>query len=83
MQTLYKKLKVVFTMIDILALILLVVGGLNWGLVGIFEFDLVAFLFGGQTSFISRTVYILVFLSALWCLSFFMKKKSGIGRIDE
>ncbi len=70
-------------MIDILALVLLVVGGLNWGLVGFFEFDLVAFLFGGQTSIISRVVYILVCLSALWCLSFFMKKKNGIGRIDE
>ena len=45
---------------DKLALILLVIGGVNWGLVGIFEFDLVAWLFGGATSALSRIVYILV-----------------------
>ncbi len=70
-------------MVDVLALILLIVGGLNWGLVGIFEFDLVAFLFGGQTSFLSRAVYIVVFLSALWCFTFFMKKRNGIGRNND
>ena len=43
---------------DKLALILLVIGGVNWGLVGIFEFDLVAWLFGGATSALSRIVYI-------------------------
>ena len=45
---------------DKLALILLVIGGVNWGLVGIFEFDLVAWLFGGATSALSRIVYILL-----------------------
>ncbi len=63
-------------MIDKLALALLIVGGLNWGLVGIFEFDLVAWLFGGQTSIFSRIVYILVAVSALWCVSLFFKKES-------
>ncbi len=52
---------------DKLALILLVIGGLNWGLVGIFEFDLVAWLFGGSTAILSRVVYILVAISAVWC----------------
>lgn len=52
---------------DKLALILLVIGGLNWGLVGIFEFDLVAWLFGGSAAILSRVVYILVALSAVWC----------------
>lgn len=54
---------------DKLALILLVIGGLNWGLVGIFEFDLVAWLFGGTGAILSRTVYILVAISAVWCIS--------------
>lgn len=56
--------------LDNVALILLVIGGLNWLLVGLFEFDLVATLFGGQDAIISKIVYILVGLSALYCLKF-------------
>ena len=55
---------------DKLALILLIIGGVNWGLVGVFEFDLVAWIFGGSASFISRAVYILVAIAALWCMTF-------------
>jgi hypothetical protein len=51
--------------INLATLALLIVGGLNWGLVGLFEFDLVAALFG-EMSALSRTVYGLVGLSALW-----------------
>jgi len=51
--------------IDVLAAILLVVGGLNWGLVGFFNFDLVAAIFGDMSA-ISRVVYILVGLSGLY-----------------
>ena len=56
-------------MLDRIALILAVVGGLNWGLVGLFGFDLVAWIFGGQTAFLSRIVYGLVFIAGLWCIS--------------
>ncbi len=52
--------------IDVIAAILLVVGGLNWGLVGIAQFDLVATLFGGSDAALARVVYSLVGLSALW-----------------
>lgn len=51
---------------DVLAAVLLVVGGLNWGLVGLFGFDLVATLFGGQSALLARVVYVLVGLSALY-----------------
>jgi uncharacterized protein len=51
-----------------IALILVIVGGLNWLLVGLFQFDLVAALFGGQTEILSRIVYVLVGLSAIWVL---------------
>jgi uncharacterized membrane protein YuzA (DUF378 family) len=51
--------------LNVLTLILLIVGGLNWGLVGLFGFDLVAALFGGGSA-LSRLVYLLVGLSALW-----------------
>ncbi len=61
---------------DKLALILLVIGGINWGLVGIFELDLVAFLFGGAASIVSRVIYILVALSAVWCITFLFRSRS-------
>jgi len=53
--------------IDWIAMVLLIVGGLNWGLVGLFQFDLVAAIFGEMT-LLSRIVYIAVGLSALWSL---------------
>lgn len=51
---------------DVISVVLLIVGGLNWGLVGLFQFDLVAALFGGAASTISRVVYLLVGLAALY-----------------
>ena len=54
---------------DRIALILSIIGGLNWGLVGLFRFDLVAYLFGGQTATVSRVIYTIVGLSAIWCIS--------------
>lgn len=53
--------------IDWIAMVLLIVGGLNWGLVGLFNIDLVASLFGTQTA-LSRVVYVLVGLSALYSI---------------
>jgi uncharacterized protein len=53
--------------IDWIAMVLLIVGGLNWGLVGLFGFDLVAAIFG-EMSTLSRIVYVLVGLSALWSI---------------
>jgi uncharacterized membrane protein YuzA (DUF378 family) len=52
--------------LNLVTLALLVVGGLNWGLVGAFQFDLVAALFGGQDAPLARIVYVVVGLSALW-----------------
>ena len=53
--------------IDKLALVLLIIGGLNWGLVGVFSFDMVAWLFGGQGAVLSRIVYILVEIGRASC----------------
>ena len=58
---------------DILALILSIVGGVNWGLFGIFDFDLVAWLFGTM-SLLSRVVYIVIALSGVWCISFLFRR---------
>lgn len=61
---------------DRLALLLSIIGGLNWGLIGIFQFDLVAWLFGGQDSIVSRIVYTLVGLAALWCISLLFRRRA-------
>ena len=58
--------------IDIIALVLLIIGGLNWGLVGLFSFDLVATIFG-VASMLSNIVYMLVGLSAIYVAVIFMK----------
>ncbi len=63
-------------MLDKIALTLLVIGGINWGSIGIFQFDFVAWICGGQTGMISRIVYTLVGLSALWCISLLFREKS-------
>lgn len=54
--------------LDRIALALTIIGGINWGLVGIFKFDLVAWVCGGQTSVVARIIYVLVGIAALWCI---------------
>lgn len=56
-------------MLDRISLILVIIGAINWGAIGLFQFDLVAWLFGGQSAIISRIVYTLVALAGIWCLS--------------
>lgn len=58
---------------DILALILSIVGCLNWALVGLFRFDLVAWLFGAG-ALLSRIVYVVIGLAGIWCISFFFRR---------
>ena len=59
---------------DIIAQILSVVGCLNWGLVGIFQFDLVAWLFGGSDALLSRIIYTVIGLAGLWCITFLFRR---------
>lgn len=61
---------------DKIALILTIIGGLNWGSIGIFRFDLAAWLFGGQTATVSRVVYTLVGLAAIWCISLLFRERA-------
>lgn len=56
-------------MLDKIALILTIVGALNWGSIGLFQYDLVAWLFGGQNAMLSRIVYTLIALAGVWCVS--------------
>jgi len=61
--------------LDNLCLILVIVGALNWGSIGLFGFDFVGYLFGGQLSMISRTIFALVGLAGLWCITLLFKDK--------
>ena len=60
--------------LDRVALVLGIIGALNWGIVGLFRFDCVAFLFGGQTGAISRVIYVLVGLAGLWCITMLFRE---------
>ena len=65
---------------DTIALILSIIGSLNWGLVGLFKFDLVAWIFGGQDAVLSRIVYGLVGLAGLWCITpLFRRNRDSIN----
>ena len=70
-------------MIDRICLILLIIGGLNWGGIGLFQFDLVAWLFGGSASLISRIVYTVVALSAVWCISLLFRNEHATHQVSE
>ena len=70
-------------MLDRIALSLIIIGGINWGSIGIFQFDLVAWLCGGQTGMISRIVYTLVGLAALWCISLLFRDRDERGTITS
>ena len=65
---------------NVIAWILTIIGGINWGLIGLFRFDLVAWIFGGSTAIGSRIVYGLVGLAALWCIGLlFRPREEGIA----
>ena len=61
-------------MLDKTALTLTIIGALNWGSIGIFQFDIVAWLFGGQAGIVSRIIYVVVGLAGLWCISFLFRR---------
>ncbi len=65
-------------MIDRICLALSIIGGLNWGSIGLLQFDIVAWLCGGQSSILSRIIYIVVGLSALWCISLLFRDRAEV-----
>lgn len=70
-------------MLDKLALTLLIIGGINWGSVGLFQFDIVAWICGGQTGVVSRIIYALVGLCALWCITFLFREHAVTRTPDK
>lgn len=65
-------------MIDKLSLILVVIGALNWGSIGLFQFDIVAWIFGGQGALVSRIIYTLVALAGVWCISLLFREREQV-----
>ncbi len=65
-------------MFDKISLVLVIIGAINWALVGIFQFDLVAYLFGGQSAMLSRIVYTLVGAAGLWCISMLFGERASV-----
>ena len=63
-------------MLDRTSLILTIIGGINWLLVGLFQFDLVAYICGGQNAVISRVIYTIVGIAALWCISLLFREST-------
>ena len=70
-------------MFDRLALIFVIIGGLNWGSIGLFQFDIVAWIFGGQTGVVSRIIYTVVGLFAVWCISLLFRERSEVLDTDR
>lgn len=70
-------------MLDRISLIVTIIGGINWLLVGLFRFDLVAYLCGGQTALISRIIYTVVGVTALWCISLLFRSRHNEGYTEE
>ena len=65
-------------MADRIALLLTIIGAINWGLIGIFQFDRVSYLFGGQGALVSRIIYTLVGAAGLWCISLMFRDREPV-----
>ena len=68
---------------DRIALVLTIIGALNWGSIGLFQFDLVAWICGGQTAILSRIIYTLVALAGIWCISLLFRAREEFDEIKE
>jgi uncharacterized membrane protein YuzA (DUF378 family) len=64
--------------LDRLSLILVIIGALNWGGIGLFRFDAVAWAFGGQSAAVSRIIYTLVAVAGIWCISLLFREREII-----
>lgn len=65
-------------MLDKISLILVIIGAINWGSIGLFQFDIVAWMFGGQAAVVSRIIYTLVALAGIWCISMLFRENEQL-----
>ena len=68
---------------DRIALILTIIGALNWGSIGLFQFDIVAWIAGGQDALVSRIIYTVVALAGIWCISLIFRARERFEALDE
>ena len=78
-----KKEETDMMIIDRIALALTIIGAFNWGSIGLFSFDIVAWIGGGQGAVFSRIVYTLVALAGIWCLSILFRPSEERDRVEE
>lgn len=69
--------------LDRIALVLTVIGALNWGSIGLFKFDIVAWVCGGQGALVSRIIYTLVGIAGVWCISLLFRARERFEALDE
>lgn len=65
-------------MFDRLCLLLVIIGALNWGLVGVFQFDLVAWIFGSSAAVLARIIYTVIALAGIWCISLLFRRRGEV-----
>ena len=70
-------------MLDRISLVLVIVGAVNWGAIGLFQVDLVSWLFGGQDAILSRIIYTLVALAGIWCISLLFREREMLTRTSD
>ena len=68
---------------DRIALILTVLGALNWGSIGLFQFDIVAWICGGQSSLLSRIIYTVIALAGVWCISLIFRARESFEQLED
>ena len=69
--------------LDRIALLLVIIGAVNWGSVGLFQFDLVSWIFGGQDALISRIIYTVIALAGIWCISLLFRERDVEDTVGE
>ena len=70
-------------MLDRISLILVVIGAINWGSIGLFQFDIVAWIFGGQDAIVSRIIYTIVALAGIWCISLLFRENEMLKSASD
>ena len=65
-------------MIDKISLILVIIGAINWGSIGLFKFDIVGWIFGGQDAIVSRIIFTIVALAGIWCISMLFRDRKEL-----
>lgn len=70
-------------MLDKLALALVIIGAINWGSIGLFQFDIVGWIFGGQSAIVSRIIFTIVALAGIWCISLLFRENEALASTKD